>query len=149
MIKVKKKFCNGCNELQVIWKSEGKAKYCKQCWSRHAQSKSGTLQKRVMLSPRSSKQQKKEAAYLILRKSFLRDHSMCQAHLSGCGTYSSEVHHKKGRGEFFLDSTTWLAVCRPCHQYIETHPIEAKEMGFSVERLKQEDDEKEKNNQND
>lgn len=141
MIKVKKKLCNGCEKLTVIWKSVGTAKYCKNCWSRHTDSKVRQTSPRAKPLPRTSKRQKLDSAYAILRMKYLKDHTMCEAHLSGCATYSSEIHHKKGRGEYFLDSSTWLAVCRPCHQHIELNPKEAKELGFSVERLKKEDNE--------
>jgi hypothetical protein len=38
-------------------------------------------------------------------------------------------------GELYLDETHWLALCRACHFYVEMHPKEAKEMGFSINRL--------------
>lgn len=34
-----------------------------------------------------------------------------------------------------LDKSKWLAVCRACHQWIETHPQEAVERGFSIKRI--------------
>tara|TARA_R110000868_G_scaffold404404_2_gene682541 strand:+ start:17 stop:454 length:438 start_codon:yes stop_codon:yes gene_type:complete len=138
MLQPKKKKCNGCGETTVIWKSEGREKYCKQCWSCHKTSgvRQTSAKKRTALSPRSSKQTKKDALYAILRKAYLKDHQMCEAHLNGCATYATDIHHKAGRGVYYLDSTTYMAVCRSCHQWIETHPKEAKETGFSVERLK-------------
>ena len=69
-------------------------------------------------------------------KQFLEDHPTCQAHLADCGAFSSQVHHKAGRtGKLYLDITKWLAVCHNCHVWIEQHPLEAKEMGFSLNRL--------------
>lgn len=133
----KLKNCDGCNKPSVIWKSEGKSKYCKNCWSCHYSSKVGqTSKQRTPLAPRSSRQKKLEVAYSTLRKAYLKDHGMCEAHLNGCSTYATDIHHKAGRGAYLLDSTTYLAVCRSCHQWIELHPIEAKEMNFSVERLR-------------
>ena len=32
MIQAKLKTCAGCNEPKHIWKSDGKDKYCKECW---------------------------------------------------------------------------------------------------------------------
>lgn len=137
MLQPKKKKCSGCGELTVIWKSEGREKYCKQCWSCHNPSKvrQTSAKKRTPLSPRSPKQKRIEAAYAVLRKKYLESHAMCEAHLSGCSTYATDIHHKAGRGQYMLDETTYLAVCRTCHQYIELHPNEAKEMGFSINRL--------------
>lgn len=85
---------------------------------------------------------KKRAAlnrqYTLLRKQFLSEHSCCEAGLEGCTGCRMEymtVHHKKGRGEYFLDTKTWLASCFTCHQWIERNPSEAKELGFSESRL--------------
>ena len=138
MLQPKKKKCSGCGELTVIWKSEGREKYCKQCWSCHKTSgvRQTSAKKRTPLSPRSPKQKRIEAAYNVLRKSYLDKHNMCEAHLADCTTYATDVHHKAGRGEHMLDQSTYMAVCRSCHQWIELHPNEAKEKGFSVERLK-------------
>lgn len=62
---------------------------------------------------------------------------MCQAHITGiCTHHSTDVHHKAGRaGELYLNEEFWLAVCRACHMWIETHPKEAREKGFSVSKI--------------
>lgn len=143
MLQPKKKKCSGCGELTIIWKSDGREKYCKQCWSCHKTSgvrQTSAKTSRATLSPRSPKQRRIEAAYNVLRKTYLDKNQMCQAHLSGCATYATDIHHKAGRGEHMLDQSTYMAVCRNCHQWIELHPIEAKQKGFSVERLKPKQD---------
>jgi hypothetical protein len=143
MIQAKKKKCNGCGQLTIIWKSEGREKYCRQCWSCHKTS-SGVRQtsaKRTTLSPRSPKQKRIDAAYTVLRKTYLDAHGMCEAHLDGCGTYATEIHHKSGRGEYMLDQSTYMAVCRNCHNWIENNPAEAKRLGFSNNRLNLKNDE--------
>lgn len=139
----KKKKCSRCGETTVIWKSEGREKYCKQCWSCHKTSgvRQTSAKTRTALSPRSPKQRRLEAAYSVIRKAYLETHSMCEAHLAGCATHATDIHHKAGRGTLTLDSTTFLAVCRSCHQWIETHPKESKDLGFSIERLKNNDHE--------
>ena len=43
-------------------------------------------------------------------------------------------YSKKGRGKYLLDTSTWLSVCRNCHNWIETHPEDAKELGFSISK---------------
>lgn len=60
---------------------------------------------------------------------------------------TTDVHHKKGRvgyaDEFarendislLHDQRFWLAVSRSGHRWIEEHPIEAKERGWSFDRL--------------
>ncbi len=74
--------------------------------------------------------------YKKLRLEFLEKNPMCKAHLPGCALRSCQVHHKAGRiGKLLNDVTKWLAVCDPCHRWIEMHAIEAKALGFSEDRL--------------
>ena len=73
--------------------------------------------------------------YSKLRTAFLVVHSNCQAKLVGCTGKSTDVHHKAGRRENHLKISTWLAVCRSCHNWIELNPVEAKELGLSENRL--------------
>lgn len=135
-MQAKKKICNGCNQLEYIWKKEGLERYCKNCWSCHNKSKkSAKPTSKKPLSPRSSKQQKLEALYSILRIKYLQHHPYCEAHLPGCQINASDIHHTAGRvGNLLLDDTQFLAVCRTCHGWIETHPEEAKVLELSKSR---------------
>lgn len=130
MIKVKLKTCAGCGEDKHIWKSHGKEKYCKDCWYQ--------LEKPKKISPISKKMQVVMDEYSKKRAAFLIVHPICQAKLVGCTKDATDVHHKAGRGDNHLKISTWLAVCRSCHAWIETHPSEAKELGLSESRLNQE-----------
>lgn len=86
--------------------------------------------------------------YAKLSKRFLLDHPYCQYWLAEHGydeqgaicrfrcapgrSYqglcehevhrSTEVHHRKGRGKFLLDTTTWMAVSRYAHLQIHADP---------------------------
>lgn len=135
MIQPKKKLCHKCQQLKVIWKRDGREGYCKECWSCH----SGTVRqttKRTPLRPRSSKQQKLEVAYSTLRKVFIDSHPMCQAKVSeSCTLKATDIHHKKGRGEYLLDASTYLSVCRSCHEWITINSKKSIELGFSILRL--------------
>lgn len=129
MIQAKLKKCAGCNELKHIWKSHKKDKFCKECWY--------NIEKPKSISPVSKKRQVEMDEYSKKRLAFLALKQFCEAKLVGCTGKSTDVHHKSGRtGENYLNISTWLAVCRSCHSYIETHPEEAKELGFSESRLK-------------
>ena len=71
---------------------------------------------------------KREAAlriYTCQRKRFLAEHPRCEI----CAKRASDdVHHTHGRlGANYLDEMTWLAVCRTCHEWIHSHPREARE----------------------
>lgn len=72
--------------------------------------------------------------YAKLRKEFLSrsENRYCAVfpHLE-----ATEVHHKKGRGIFLNDVSTWLAVSREGHMWVELHPEEAKQKGYSENRL--------------
>jgi len=87
-----------------------------------------------MIRSRSKKRAKAEREYLKLRKDFLSGNPMCQ--VKGCGMPADDVYHRAGRsGDRLTDVSLFLAVCRAHHNYIEDHPIEAKEHGYSLSRL--------------
>lgn len=84
----------------------------------------------------SKKRQKLNREYSKLAKAFKEAHPICQAQTIYCEGVTSDVHHKKGKvGKNYLDESTWLAVCRQCHYWIEKNPKWAKEKGFSQSRL--------------
>jgi hypothetical protein len=137
MLQAKQKQCDGCNEVTIIWKKEGTQKFCKQCWTKQfkglSSTKKPTAKKPMRLQ--SSKIVKLNAAYMVLREQFLKRKPFCEAHLPDCSINACDVHHKAGRiGPLLLDDTQFLAVCRTCHNYIETHPKEAKLLDFSKSR---------------
>jgi hypothetical protein len=84
---------------------------------------------------KSKKMQQIDAKYRILRKGYLLNNPLCHAALPGCTNRSTDIHHKKGRGKYHNDVSTWLSVCRKCHNWIELNPIEAQELGFSISRI--------------
>ena len=103
-------------------------------------SKIGT--KSVLATPKARKPIKKiserrkgeNAEYSKKRKEFLETRMKCEC--EDCNNMSTEIHHKAGRsGEMLNDETKWLAVCRSCHAFIETHVEWAKEHGYSLDRL--------------
>jgi len=138
MIKVKLKLCAGCNKPKHIWKNLGGEKFCKECYGR---SITGVAKKPKPTARRiptfSSKMSKMKALYSVARVKFLSDHPMCHAHLDAkCTKKSTEVHHKAGRlFGLLLDQRYWLPACWYCHNWIEMHPEQAKEMGLSTDRL--------------
>ena len=120
--------CKGCQSLKPIWKAHKKDKYCKECWY--------SIEKPKSISPVSAKRQVEMDEYSKKRLAFLALYQNCQAKITGCTGKSCDVHHKAGRiGDNYLNISTWLAVCRPCHSWIEENPDAAKELGFSESRL--------------
>lgn len=147
-MKAKKKMCDGeCGELKFIWKNEGGRRYCKYCWSKQTMTvvKTKGVAKRPLttnkprkpIAHRSPKRAKQEREYLKERTAFLLSSQQCQAKLPNiCTRKATEVHHKKGRIGYLLTYVPfWLPVCRSCHEWIENNPNEAKELGFSMNRL--------------
>lgn len=133
----KQKLCNGCNQLKVIWKAHGKEKYCKDCW--YSIERPKALAKPTSKpNPVSKKMSKTMSEYERKRVAFFALHPFCQARLAGCTIGAAQIHHKAGRGENHNNMSTWLGACASCHEYIELHPNEAKELGFSINRLDKE-----------
>lgn len=138
MIQPKKKLCDGvCREEKIIWKNYQGKRYCKQCWSCHegnVKQKPTVIQKPLPL--RSTTRTKEERVYALKRLIYLKEHPMCEAHLTGCLNNSSEIHHKRGKiGDDLIDETMFLAVCRECHNFIENNRTFAIEHGFSIKRI--------------
>lgn len=81
--------------------------------------------------PRQSARRKVEARqYAKLRVAFLGERPKCEI----CGKRASQdVHHTRGRynGQY-LAVTSWMAVCRYCHDYLHQHPKQAREMGWII-----------------
>jgi len=143
----KKKICFFCSTEQFIWKNVEGKKACKSCWAKHPKSKSKAAGQ-VSARPRqpikqfSDKKTKENALYKILRDAYLKKHPQCEAAIVGiCSRQpSNQVHHRRGRNKYLLDETTFLAVEDNCHHWIETHPEQSYEMGFSELRLKNYED---------
>lgn len=121
----KLKICSACNKPSILWKSN--PKLCKPCAMKAGGSKP--------INKVSVSKAKQDKAYSTLRAVYLQNNPYCKANLLGCTMNATDVHHKAGRGENLLNIKTWLSLCRNCHRWIEEHPAEAKERGFSQDRL--------------
>ena len=89
------------------------------------------------------KQSKKDRDYFKLRKQYLSEdkHKYCKAKIPGiCKGRQIQglnltIHHKKGKGIYLLDTSTWLECCLFCHEYIHDNPTDAFLLGFSESKL--------------
>jgi hypothetical protein len=112
----------------------------------------GTKKKPRKRLPRMSERRKKEARiYAVKRKAFLEDHPECMAReaiaewtyvndpfaWNLCPWYESaqsrsiEIHHtKKPRSKYLNDESTWLAVSRWSHDWIENNKKAARSIGL-------------------
>lgn len=86
------------------------------------------LKRGSRLNQVSDRQRERKKAYKIVREDYLFHNLRCERCIK---SFASDIHHKKGRiGDNLFDHTTFMAVCRPCHAYIEAHPAEAKAKGW-------------------
>lgn len=133
-INKKVKICDNCKKEKIIWKRFQGKKLCKEC--------SFLFIKPKKIKKVSNKSRDLHKLYSELRLKFLSvpGNDVCNAKLPGC--FFKEhltIHHKKGRGKYYLDASTWVTLCFNCHRYIEDHPAEAMEMGLTETRLKRDD----------
>lgn len=138
MIQPKLKTCSACGEDKVIWKNHEGQKFCKECWQRQSPVK--FPKKTGILKLSSDKKKPLDQLYSKLRKEFLDQphNATCRAKLPGCLNTMGQnltVHHTKGRGRYYLDIETWIPLCMSCHQWVEEHPAQAKELNLSQTRL--------------
>jgi hypothetical protein len=139
-MRVKLKHCDGpCQKDKPIWKNEGGKRYCSDCYRKIKQAEPTNNARPRTSKPIkqfSDKRQKEEVAYKAMRIVFLTQNPFCFMKIPGrCTTKATTIQHKKGRGKYFLDTTTWGSACMECHAYCDTHPEEAFENGWAEPRL--------------
>lgn len=83
----------------------------------------------------SDKRKEQNIEYFALVEQFKKDNPKCMARIDGCTRSTEDPHHSRGRGEYLLDVSTWIPVCRNCHIYIEQHPLDAQKRNLSFSRL--------------
>jgi hypothetical protein len=53
--------------------------------------------------------------------------------VNGCANSATDIHHTfagSNRDAFYLVQSTWIPVCRVCHNHIHNNPAEARTMGW-------------------
>jgi len=81
----------------------------------------------------SAKLSQLNTEYSKIRKVYLTEHPVCHAKIHKCSLHATDVHHTysgKDRSKYYLDISTWMSVCRSCHNYIHEHSEDARELGF-------------------
>lgn len=108
--------------------------YCRYHQHLRPDKKAPTFKPRTKIKPMSKKLSKERSEYRRLREEFLimPENLFCAVFPE---KRSTEVHHMRGRGKYLNDTSTWLAVSREGHEWIEMHPRLARERGFSMSRL--------------
>lgn len=93
--------------------------------------------KKVYKAPNKVSDKRKELnkEYFALVEQFKKDNPKCKARIDGCTDATEDCHHSRGRGKYLLDVSTWIPVCRHCHNFIEQHPLDALRRNLSFSRL--------------
>lgn len=129
--------CNGA--LRQIWKQFENNRYCKNCWHKikpPTPLKQSALPKtQKPIAKESPKRKKESILYSTMRKVYLDQHPQCEINIPGVCSHqnANQIHHTysgKDRDKYFLDTATWKATEQNCHDWVHTHPIEAREMGY-------------------
>jgi len=132
-MQVKLKECDGCQKMTIIWKNHEGHRYCKYCWSCH-KSKTNKSQKPKVPIPRvSAKRKKKDLEYSKLRNRFLEENNLCKVDVTGCTKNATDIHHTyagSNRDAFYLVQSTWIPVCRNCHNWIHNNPKQARTLKY-------------------
>ena len=97
--------------------------------------KTKVFEPRKPIAKVSAKQLERLAKYRKIRNEFMTNKN-CEAKLQGCTIKATDLHHAKGKiGDLLTDKRFFKALCRNCHNYIETHPNFAKENNYSLNRI--------------
>lgn len=130
--------CASCNsDRRKAEKSERKATQKRSQLINNQHLKSS--QPRPIVKKVSDKRKELNKEYAKLSEQFKRDNPSCLARVNEyCSGKSESIHHKRGRGRYLLDVSTFLPCCLSCHVYIEAHPKEAIQKGWSLSRLQKE-----------
>jgi hypothetical protein len=92
---------------------------------------------RKLINKRSRKMTTVMSEVKKLYSLFLKKNTTCQVNTDECTRVATDVHHRKGRGKNQIaDATTWMAVCRSCHNRIESDDAWARKMGYKISKVK-------------
>lgn len=101
------------------------------------------------IKPVSSKMAKALDIYGKQKQVYIKENPECEAHFCNCATPSAEltIHHKMGRIGYaseekrlldiplLLDNDYFMAACGSAHRWIEENVAQAKEWGYSLDRI--------------
>lgn len=93
--------------------------------------------KRSRIAPKASGRQDLDHEYTTRRKVFLGANPRCVVlgPNGPCNAPSTDVHHRKGRGRYYLTEGLWLPCCSDCHHSkVHGMPEWAKRMGYLLNR---------------
>jgi len=134
MLKAKFGDCSACGKQDCLLyrRNPPMCQKCNNEFKREQAKKKGKKppKPKKRIAPVSKKRLKEMAQYRTLRQEFMTNNPICQAGYDCCTTQATDVHHVHGRIKHYLDPSTWMAICRACHDHIHhVDPKKARELG--------------------
>lgn len=88
--------------------------------------------KRVRVAAFAPGRRKQDKEYERVRTQFMLEHPRCQAFgpAGQCMQPSTECHHRRLRGRFYTDSSTFAALCSFHHTLTHSHPLWGRATGL-------------------
>lgn len=141
---MKLKECSECKQMTYLWRSKPLS-LCKNCWLKISSSKQSkskndtsvhglTKSRPYRIKSVSDKKLVELKLYRKIRDEYLKKFPICEH--PTCNDHSEDLHHAKGRnGDLLTDVRYFKALCRRCHIWAEENPLEAKNLGLSLDRL--------------
>ena len=129
------KTCSECKkEYPVLWKAKTKVHgaMCKYCWNRYKGIQNPLKSNENAIKPISNKKSKELSKYRKLRDEYMKVNSLCE--VRGCNKKAVDLHHKISREFALLDIDVFMAVCRECHNKIESDDRWARENGYKLSK---------------
>lgn len=126
--KIMAKICKHPDCNNNIWSRV--SGYCKNHLYLFDKPKTKVKKARQKIKQVSSKRARENQAYTVLKRMYMEQHPDCEK----CGSVATDLHHKALRGKYFLDSTTYASLCRPCHDWVHNNPKQAMEDGWLIKR---------------
>jgi hypothetical protein len=93
------------------------------------QAKTGFKKRGGKLRAVSSSRRVKNAEYEKAKAEYFEEKNyQCEI----CNQAASDLHHKKGRGKFLCEKSTFMVACRKCHLAIHANVKWATENGYII-----------------
>lgn len=84
----------------------------------------------------SEKRKLEQKIYLRIVKRKLKENEKCQVQQEGCKKIANGLHHPLKRSPAtWLNESELIPCCSSCQTWIEQHPLEAIEKGFSKSKF--------------
>lgn len=100
--------------------------------AKQAKNKASKPRKKIPLMSESYR--KRLAQYRVVRDEYFKENPVCQ--FPGCTSKDITLHHSKGKtGDLLMEKKWFKSLCMPHHNWAETHPLEAQNLGLSFKRL--------------